>query len=128
MKIEHIALWCNDIELLKQFYVKYFGAVAGDKYHNPSKQFTSYFLTFPDGGARLELMSTPNIVGRNKSQIVTGFCHLSISTGSKKAVDELTERLRAAGITIAGNPRTTGDGYYESVVSDPEGNLIEITI
>jgi len=54
--------------------------------------------------------------------------HLAISVGSKEKVDELTEKLRADGYTVAGNPRLTGDGYYESVVFDPEGNRIEITV
>ena len=51
-----------------------------------------------------------------------------MSLGSAELVDELTERLRDAGYTIAGEPRTTGDGYYESVILDPEGNRIELTI
>jgi lactoylglutathione lyase len=53
--------------------------------------------------------------------------HLAFSTGSKEKVDALTERLRNDGFEIIGAPRTTGDGYYESVILDPENNIIEIT-
>ncbi|MBD5357754.1 MAG: hypothetical protein HDR88_12235 [Bacteroides sp.] len=128
MKIDHIALWADDIENLKDFYVRYFNAVAGKKYYNPAKQFTSYFLTFPNGGCRLEIMNVPNLFNSDKSRVFTGFCHISISVGSKNMVNEFTEYLHKAGVAVKSNPRTTGDGYYESVVSDPEGNLIEITI
>ena len=128
MRINHIALWTDDIENLKNFYVRYFKATAGEKYHNPSKNFTSYFLTFPDGGAKLEIMNDPHIIEANNSERTRGYCHIAISVGSRDKVDELTEILRSEGILIVSEPRTTGDGYYESVIADPEGNLIEITI
>lgn len=128
MRINHIALWTNDIENLKNFYVRYFRATAGEKYHNPSKNFTSYFLTFPDGGVKLEIMNGPHIIEANNPERTRGYCHIAISVGSRDKVDELTERLRSEGILIVSEPRTTGDGYYESVIADPEGNLIEITI
>ena len=129
MKIEHIALWTAQLETMKNFYCQYFGAEAGEKYVNPDKNFASYFLAF-DSGARLELMQMTGILSRNiapeKQQM--GYVHMAIATGSKAAVDELTEQLRSDGYTIADEPRTTGDGYYESVVFDPDGNRIEITI
>lgn len=128
MKINHIALWAYDIELLRDFYARYFGAVAGEKYHNPLKRFTSYFLTFPDGEAALEIMNVPEISGRDDSDKICGFCHMSFSLGSKEAVDEMTERMRADGVTVHGNPRTTGDGFYESAIADPEGNIVELTV
>jgi lactoylglutathione lyase len=127
MKIEHIAVWVYDLELMKDFYIRYFGAIAGEKYVNPRKQFESYFLTF-ESGSRLEIMKMPGIGDTSKSQEITGYTHLAFSTGSKEHVDQLTEQFRNDGYTIAGEPRTTGDGYYESVVLDPEKNRIEITI
>lgn len=128
MTINHIALWSDDIELLKDFYCRWFNAEAGERYHNPQKCISSYFLTFPDGGARLEIMSVPGIISRESSAKLRGFCHIAISLGSKDAVDTLTDRMRRSGVTVLGNPRTTGDGYYESVIADPEGNLVELTV
>jgi len=129
MKIEHLAIWVNDLEQMKNFYETYFAGTAGDLYHNTTKQFKSYFLSF-DTGCRLELMHRPiipkNINDLSKEYI--GLIHFAISVGSKERVDELTEQLRVDGYEIAGEPRTTGDGYYESVVLDPEKNRIEITV
>ena len=127
MNIEHIAIWVRDLEVMKDFYESYFGAIAGDQYHNPHKNFTSYFLRF-QSGSRLELMHKPEIADRLSEQEQLGLTHLAISVGSKNAVDELTQALRAQGHTVVGEPRTTGDGYYESVVLDPENNRIEITV
>jgi len=129
MKIEHLAIWVKDLEQMRQFYENYFGVKAGDKYHNPTKKFTSYFLSFEEG-CRLELMHKPDIpdnLNDIKRQYL-GIIHFAISVGSKEKVNALTETLRTAGFTIAGEPRTTGDGYYESVVLDPEMNYIEITV
>lgn len=126
MRIEHVALWTPDLERSRTFYETYFGAAANDKYINSSKGFASYFLTFEDG-ARLELMQMPDIVGLPEQQHM-GWIHIAISVGNKQAVNDLTERLRTDGYTIASEPRTTGDGYYESVVLDPDGNRIEITL
>lgn len=128
MNINHTALWANDIELLKDFYCKWFGAVAGELYHNPRKNFTSYFLTFPDGGASLEIMNVPDIVNHDSKGKYQGFCHIAISLGSKQMVDEMTELMRKSGISVLGEPRTTGDGCYESVITDPEGNTVELTV
>jgi len=128
MKIEHIALWTNDLERLKNFYTQYFQATAGNLYHNPTKNFTSYFLSF-ESGCRLEIMQKPGIP-QSQNDIyrqATGLIHFALATGSKQAVDSLTDRLRQDGYEIVGEPRTTGDGYYESVVLDPDGNRIEIT-
>lgn len=127
MRIEHIGVWVADLEGMRVFYERYFNAVSGEKYHNATKQFTSYFLSFTDG-ARLEIMHKPTIVATSDNALDTGFIHFAMSLGTKEQVNILTEKLRADGFTIAGEPRTTGDGYYESVVLDPEGNQIEITI
>ncbi|MES2517097.1 MAG: VOC family protein [Bacteroidota bacterium] len=129
MHIEHIAIWTNQLEILKDFYVKYFKAKSNDKYHNPTKAFTSYFLTF-EKGARLEIMQMPNIsvASDNIYQQFTGLTHFAVSVGSKEIVDSLTEKFREDGFEVVGEPRTTGDGYYESVILDPDKNRIEITI
>jgi len=126
MRIEHIALWVKDLEKMKEFYSLYFKAQISEKYYNPLKQFSSYFLSFEDG-ARLEIMNRPGLESSLQS-MAYGWIHIAFSAGSKEAVDELTEKLRSDGYIIAGETRTTGDGYYESVILDPEGNQIEITI
>lgn len=126
MKIEHIALWVNDIEKMRKFYCSFFQAQSSDKYFNPDKEFSSYFLYFKDG-SRLEIMNRPGLKS-SPDPLTAGWAHIAFSLGSKEAVDELTERLRSEGYTITGEPRITGDGYYESVILDPEGNQIEITI
>jgi len=128
MKIEHLALWTADLETAKAFYVKYFDMLCGDKYFNPQKRFASYFLSFKNNTTRIELMHRPDILEHNEKKGVTnGFTHFAISVGSKELVNLIIERLRADNFTIESEPRTTGDGYYESVVLDTEGNLIEIT-
>ncbi len=127
MKIEHLAIWVQDLESMRNFYSAYFNAVSGDKYENPAKEFTSYFLSFSEG-CRLELMYNPKIADNLKSREErVGLTHFAIAVGSKEKVDALTGRLENNGFKVLGIPRTTGDGYYESVVADPEGNRIEIT-
>ncbi len=127
MKIEHIAIWVSDLDLIKDFYQKNFGVSANNKYHNIKTGFTSYFLSFNDG-ARIEIMCRPNIHENNSSVNQYGYAHLAISVGSKEKVINLTEQIRRDGFEIYSEPRTTGDGYFESVIKDPDGNLIEITI
>lgn len=129
MHIEHIALWTNDIERLRSFYETWFEAVAGKRYHDDSTGFSSYFLAFPSG-ARLEIMSSSAAPTHPHEQepAAAGYAHIAISIGSEEAVDLLTRRLQKAGYTVPDGPRRTGDGYYESVVLDPDGNRIEITI
>lgn len=129
MRIEHIAIWTNELNRLKDFYLRYFQATAGKKYYNPGKQFESYFLSFSNG-ARLELMSAPDIQGRpgNPSDKLAGLTHISFSCGNQDQVDLLTERIRNDGYQVLVAPHHTGDGCYESVVLDPDGNQIEITL
>lgn len=128
MKIEHLAIWVKDLEKMKAFYLEFFDLTCNEKYVNPKKGFSSYFLSF-ESGARIELMHKASISGKfNSGEELFGLAHFAISVGSKQRVDDLTERIRINGYPVVGEPRTTGDGYYESVISDPEGNLIEITI
>lgn len=126
MRIEHVAMYVNDLEATKDFFVKYFNATSNEGYHNKTTDFRSYFLNFDDG-ARLEIMNKPQMKDDEKSLNRTGFVHIAFSLGSKKAVDELTEKLKNDGYEIISGPRTTGDGYYEICIIGIEGNQIEIT-
>lgn len=129
MHIEHIAIWTQDLAALKDFYCTWFQAEAGPKYANELSGFESYFLTFPSG-ARLELMRADHGTAEeaDRTEAAVGYAHIAFSTGSVLRVDALTEQLREAGHTILDGPRRTGDGYYESVVLDPDGNRVEITV
>lgn len=127
MIINHIAIWTTHLEELREFYTHYFNGVSNEKYTNPTKGFESYFLTFGDQSASLELMRRKDITTSGEKEC-TGLAHFSFSAGSKEAVLEMTEQLRRDGYVIAGEPRTTGDGFFESAILDPDGNLIEITI
>lgn len=129
VRIEHVAFWTEELERLVAFYEKYFGAAAGSKYVNPAKGYESRFLSFA-GGARIEVMrsATLNPVKLAAGAQRMGLAHLAISVGSRQRVEELTQRLKKDGFEVVDGPRHTGDGYYESVVLDPDGNRIEVTI
>ena len=127
MRIEHIALFVNDLETAKDFFVKYLCGKANNGYHNPETGFRSYFISFDDG-SRLEIMSKPGVADENKSIERTGLDHIAFSVGSKERVDELTQLLLADGYAVIRGPRTTGDGYYESCVVAIEENRIELTV
>ena len=127
MKIEHIAMYVNDLEKAKEFFVKYFNATANQEYHNQKTDFRSYFLSF-DGGAILEIIIKPSLTDKKKEASQTGYIHIAFSLGSKEAVDELTIKMRSDGYEVVSGPRTTGDGYYESCVVAIEENQIEITV
>ena len=127
MRLNHIAMYVNDLEATKIFFMKYFGASCNDKYFNPITGLRTYFLTFEDG-ARLEIMARPDIVSSEKHLLQSGYIHLAFSVGSKEKVDELTGELSKAGYKVLSGPRTTGDGYYESCILGPEDNQIEITL
>jgi len=129
MKINHVALWVKDLEKVKDFYQRYFGMHCSNKYVNVQKGFSSYFLSFDGPETRLEIMHSTDITDHGADKGLTfGFTHLSLSVGSRQKVDELTEVIRNSGFPVKGEPRVTGDGYYESVVMDPEGNYVEITV
>lgn len=129
MKIEYLAIWVKDLEFAKEFYQKYFEMKSGEKYINTTKGFQSYFMSFLNGGStRLELMNI-NSMKDNVSVrgMLEGYAHIAISVGNRKKVDELTNQLRSDGYEVIGEPRITGDGFYESIIQDREGNWIEIT-
>jgi lactoylglutathione lyase len=127
MKIEHLAIWTYNLEGLKNFYMHYFDASSNEIYHNHSREFRSYFLSF-HGDCRLELMEMPNIPKSKNDPLkqYTGIIHFAIQVGSVQRVNELTQELRKDGFKIIGEPRITGDGCYESVFLDPDGNRVEI--
>ena len=129
MKLEHIAIWVRDIDKVRAFYQTYFALVSNEKYTNDAKGFQSYFLSF-ESGARIELMQKDSIPVCQHDPVEqhTGLIHFAIALGSEAAVDQLTTRLRQDGFEVIDGPRRTGDGYYESVVLDPEGNRIELTV
>ena len=127
VKIEHVALYVNDLEAAKRFFVTYLGGRPNEGYHNRTTDFRSYFLSFA-GGARLELMNRPGMTDDAKAPDRTGYIHVAFSVGSRETVDELTARLKSDGYEVVSGPRTTGDGYYESCVVAIEGNQIEITV
>lgn len=127
MKIDHVALYVNDLEAMKAFYVRYFGANPNEMYHNPRTGLKTYILSFNEG-AKLEIMTRPDRVDKEKEICRTGYVHLSFNVGSKEQVDALTSLLETDGYRVLSGPRTTGDGFYESCIVDKEGNQIEITI
>ncbi len=128
IRIEHVALWTEEIERLVAFYSTYFAASVGPKYTNPAKGFESCFLSFADG-ARIEVMRASMLSPVKHAPGVQrmGLTHLAMSVGSEAQVDALTRHLRQDGYPVIDGPRRTGDGYYESVVLDPDGNRVEIT-
>ena len=127
LRIEHVALYTADLEATRDFFERYFHATGGPLYHNPTKQFRSYFLTFPGGSARLEIMTRPALLPSATADSL-GYAHIALSVGSPAEVDALTDRLRRDGYAVLSGPRTTGDGYYESVVAAVGGLTIEITV
>ena len=127
-RIEHVALWTEELERLRRFYEEFLGGRASALYSNELTEFESYFLEF-DNGPRLELMRTPDVAHRpGHGHQALGYVHVAFSLGSETAVDELTERIEQAGYEVVEGPRRTGDGYYESVVLDPDGNRVELTV
>ena len=150
MRIDHAALFCRDLEQMRQFFIGYFDARSNEQYHNPRTGLRTYILSFTEGSTRLELMQRteqrepssslewpirggrrqsqrPDVQDADPSQPTIGYVHLSFAVGSRKGVDLLTRRLAADGYTVTSGPRTTGDGYYESSILGPEGIQIELT-
>lgn len=126
MRIDHVAIYVRDLEAARSFFEKYFGTKNGSQYHNPKTGLQTYFLTFHDG-ARLEIMTRPQLLTPDEPALQTGLTHIAFSVGSREAVDQLTSRLAADGYQVQSGPRVTGDGYYESCVLGPESCALEIT-
>ncbi|MHB8065489.1 MAG: VOC family protein [Ruminiclostridium sp.] len=130
MKIEHVALWTKNLEESKNFYTEFFNGKPGKKYVSQKEDFKSYFINF-DSGTRLEIMQIPSfflIDLDNSLEQFYGYSHFSFSVGSKANVDQLTEELRARNFKVVSEARSTGDGYYESCILDPDNNRVEITV
>ena len=124
MTIDHIAIWTSDLEKEKEFFLRYFDCTLNDRYINHKTGFSSYFISFRSG-ARIELMTKPGI-SLQRDEGTGGLAHFAVELDSREEVDKLTEHFQSEGIHVAGKPRITGDGYYESVILDPEGNMIEL--
>ena len=125
MQLAHIALYVQDLEGMKDFYVQHFGATANAKYHNPKTGLQPYFLSF-SSGSRLELMTRPCLTPRQQNSPALGYNHIAFALGSRERVDALAQELAQAGWRIRNGPRVTGDGYYEVSLADPEGTLLEL--
>ena len=129
MTLEHVAIWTDKLEALKDYYSKYFGGTPNDKYTNEKNQFHSYFLTFKSG-ARLEIMTMANIPCNLNDTIIKqhkGIIHLAFGVDTKMEVEEKARQLEGDGFKILSGPRKTGDGYYEFETLDPDNNRIEVT-
>jgi lactoylglutathione lyase len=127
VRVEHVAVWVQDLDQMRDFYVTVLSGQSGPRYHNPDTGFTSHFISFGEG-CRIELMHRPNLLPHSRAEEPSaGFAHVALSLGGRLAVDTAVEALRRQGVTIESEPRTTGDGYYEAVIRDPEGNRIELT-
>lgn len=125
MNIDHIAIWTTDLDRLRDFYVRFFNCAVSDKYVNVKKSFSSYFLSFAGYDARIEIMQRPNLSERC-GDVSVGLAHLAISVGTPAQVDALTRQIELSGYVVESYPRRTGDGYYESVIRDPDNNLVEL--
>jgi lactoylglutathione lyase len=128
MRIAHVALWTKDLERSADFWRIVFDAAIGSPYHSKTnKGFISRFVTLKDGGPSIELMTLP-MLSKNELSVhpLVGWAHIAISIGSESEVDTMAKRMLEQDALVSG-PRWTGDGFYEAVIRDPDGNLIEIT-
>ena len=127
MTLEHIAIWTNQLEVLREFYCRHFGGRSNQKYINDAKGFQSYFISF-SSGARLELMSRTDIPKNlnDPLQQYMGIIHIAFSVDTMQEVEKKAAELKAAGFPILSGPRKTGDGYYEFETMDPDNNRLEV--
>ncbi len=127
MYLNHLAIWTDNIEVMREFYMNYFGCTCNEKYVNEKKAYTSYFLSFGNHKSKIELMHRLDISEPSRRNFMKGMAHLDITVGDENKVDEMVALFRQAGYTIASEPRLTGDGFYEAGILDPEGNLVDIS-
>jgi lactoylglutathione lyase len=127
--IHHVAIWVRDLEKMKNFYEKYFKAKSGEKYINPTKKFESYFLTFEEGNAQLELMFNPYIPLSDNDifKQYLGVIHFAVQLDSEDDLEKLVKKFEEEEVDVISDPRITGDGFYEAIILDPEGNRVELT-
>jgi lactoylglutathione lyase len=126
-QIEHIALATTDVERLCGFYQQ-LGAMASPVFADPDTGLRSCVLDFC--GVRLELFERP---GRHEGAVgdalAPGLMHIGFALGSADAVDELSRVIATAGHRVLERPHRTGElGRYESVVLDPDGNRLKLTV
>ncbi|WP_276392797.1 VOC family protein [Eudoraea chungangensis] len=129
MKIEHIALWTNQLEKMKKFYVNWFSGTASNKYLNDKTGFKSYFIDFMSG-SRLEIMQKQDIPENSNDTVHKqhiGLIHIAFGVDTMEEVDSMAIKMKSAGLRVLRGPRKTGDGYYEFETLDPDNNRLEIT-
>ena len=125
MKIAHIALWTRQLEQQARFWVAFFDGEINEKYCSQTNPgFESFFVRIGDDIA-IELMTKPGLTALTADNNHTGWVHLAITAGGAESVGRLAKRAAEQDMLVSA-PRTTGDGYYEAVIKDPDGNLIEI--
>lgn len=126
MKIAHVALWTRDIDAQVTFWQRYFDGVTGEQYVSRNRPgFVSRFVSLA-AGPTLEIMSLPDLLSAEQASERVGWAHIALSVGEESRVDQLAQRAQQEGIMQAA-PRWTGDGFYEAIIRDPDGNAIEIT-
>ena len=128
MTIDHLAIFTPCIEKLISYYTRYFDAVPGSFYINEKKKFRSCFLSF-ESGARIEIMEMEGIPDNANDTLVKqhkGLVHLAFGAENPGRVNDLARQLEQDGYRIIDGPRITGDGYYEFVTFDPDGNRLEV--
>jgi lactoylglutathione lyase len=128
MTLEHVAILTNRLEILKDYYIRHFGGTPNQKYSNPTTGLETYFITFDNSGAKVEIMSLPELAGNKNdaSMPYQGIAHLAFGVDTMTEVDEKAKQLEAAGFPILRGPRRTGDSFYEFETLDPDGNRIEV--
>ena len=126
-QIEHIALATSDVERLSDFYQQ-LGAAASPASTDSDTGLQSRVLDFC--GVRLELIEPAgSCVCATGNGRLPELMHLGFALGSADAVDELSRIIATAGHRVLQPPRRTGDpGRYESVVLDPDGNRLKLTV
>jgi lactoylglutathione lyase len=127
IQIDHIALATDDLACLHGFY-RSLGAVASPTSTDRDTGALSCVMDFC--GVRLVLFERPSSgeaeIGNEQAPALL---HLGLALGSADAVDELTAVIAAAGHRVVEPPGRNGEaGRYESVVLDPDGNRLKLSV